>query len=150
MIKSKSQEKNSNQKIINKKDIFNFPINSNFSLSNINYFPNNRNKKSIINSVSLNEDNNIRKDMSNNYKIKNETSDKYKYNNLSTSLPKIKIKKNPIPIISRDSEKLKIYKEKRSNSQRKINYNMTNVSNIKAKFILKQNNYNQILLKEKI
>ena len=116
MVKSKSQEKNSNQKIINKKDIFNFPIKSNFSLSNMNYFPNNRNKKSIINSVSLNEDNNIRKDMSNNYKIKNVTSDKYKNNNLSTSFPKIKIKKNPIPIISRDSEKLKIFKEKRANS----------------------------------
>ena len=93
MIKSKSQEKNSNQKIINKKDIFNFPINSNFSLSNINYFPNNRNKKSIINSVSLNEDNNIRKDMSNNYKIKNETSDKYNIIIYQPVFQKLKLKK---------------------------------------------------------
>ena len=147
---SKSQKKNYNQKTINRKDIFNFPINNNFSLSNMNYFPNKRNKKAIINSVSLNEDNNLLKDINNNYQIKNTTSDKNKNNNISTSLPKIKIKKNPIPIISRETEKHKILKEKRADSQRNINYNMKNISNIKAKLMLKQNNNNKQIMLEDI
>ena len=147
---SKSQKKNYNQKTINRKDIFNFPINNNFSLSNMNYFPNKRNKKAIINSVSLNEDNNLLKDINNNYQIKNTTSDKNKNNNISTSLPKIKIKKNPIPIISRETEKHKILREKRANSQRNINYNMKNISNIKAKLMLKQNNNNKQIMLEDI
>ena len=150
---SKSQEKNiSNNKTINKRDIFNFSINNNFSLSNMNYFPNRRNRKGIQNSVSLNEENNILKDINNNYQIKNINStslDKNKNYNKSTSLPKIKIKKNPIPLNPKDSEKSKILKEKRANSQRNINYNMSNISNINPKYILKPNHiYKQILLED--
>ena len=150
---SKSQEKNiSNNKTINKRDIFNFSINNNFSLSNMNYFPNRRNRKGIQNSVSLNEENNILKDINNNYQIKNVNTtslDKNKNYNKSTSLPKIKIKKNPIPLNPKDSEKSKILKEKRANSQRNINYNMSNISNINPKYILKPNHiYKQILLED--
>ena len=88
---NKSQEKN--LKIRNKRDIFDYPVNNknnNFSLSNINYYPNKSKNKNILNnSISINESNTILKDIENNYHNKN----KNRNNNISTSLPKIKIRK---------------------------------------------------------
>ena len=162
---NKSQEKNINNKITlaNKRDIFNFPINNNFSLSNINYYPNKRNRNILTNSKSMNENNhnNILKNMKNNYQIKNITINKNrnKINNISTSLPKIKIKKNPNDF-EKEKEKEKEHsgiiritkkdKEKRSTSQRIINNNIHSVNNTKSKMTIKinQNNYKQIPLED--
>ena len=144
---NKSQEKNLNFR--NKRDIFNYPINNNhnFSLSNINYYPNKKNNKNILtNTMSINESNSIIKDIGN-YHNKN----KNRNNNISTSLPKIKIKKNPIQMNSKENEKereiAKLTKEKRSMSQRTIN---CNINNIKSKIIVKlnKNNDKDILLED--
>ena len=154
---SKSQEKNINDRIINRKDLFNFPINNNFSLSNINYFPNkrnNKNKNTIINSISMNNNNDILKEMFNKNKNKNInlSNNMNKNTNISTSLPKIKIKRNPLSknINNKDieKEKNKITNEKRANSQRSINYNILNSNNNKQKteFKLNENNNKQISL----
>jgi serine/threonine protein phosphatase PrpC len=158
---NKSQEKIVNNKIANKRDIFNFPVNNNFSLSNINYYPNKRNKNTLTNSISLNENNNhyndILKNIKKNYQIKsiNINKNRNKNNNISTSLPKIKIKKNPLSNdIEKEKEKengiikiTKKEKEKRSTSQ--LN-NIYSVNNTKSKMIIKinQNNYKQISLED--
>ena len=152
---TKSQEKNYNTKIRNKKDLFNFSINNNnFSLSNINYFPYKRNNNNNIftNSISMNENNQMLKDIKKNYH-KNKNMNMNKNNNTTTSLPKIKIKRNPIQLNHKDYDKEKeinkIIKEKRAISQRTINNNM-NINNIKSKIILKlnENNNNEILLED--
>ena len=153
---SKSQEKNINNRIKNRKDLFNFPINNNFSLSNINYFPNkrnNNNKNTIANSISTNNNNNdILKEMFNKNKNINLSNNMNKNTNISTSLPKIKIKRNPLSKNINDKdiekEKNKIIKEKRANSQRNINYNIINTNSNKQKteFKLNENNNKQISL----
>ena len=162
---SKSMEKNLDNKIKDRKEIFNFKINNNFSLSNINYYPNKRNKKNyILNSISMNNDANnnithILKDINSNFQIKKINLNKTKNNNISTSLPKIKIKLNPLNKFPKDNEKEKERdknkpeeekeKEKRSSSQRAIHKNVHRVSNMKSKIILKMNrNYKPIPLEE--
>ena len=165
---NKSQDKNINNKITlaNKRDIFNFPINNNFSLSNVNYFPNKRNKNTLSNSISMNENNSngVLKNIKNNYQIKtiNVNKNRNNNNNISTSLPKIKIKKNPLSNdIEKEKEKekengiiriTKKDKEKRSTSQKILNNNIHSVNNTKSKMIIKinqnQNNYKQISLEE--
>ena len=167
-LKSKSQEKslNGNISVTKKKDIFNFQANKDFSLSDINCFPKKRNnKKKLINSVSANNNsliNNISKYQGKSIIINKST---YKNGNISTSLPKIKIKKNPLSTNLNDKdnekEKININREKRAISQRTINYNSPN--NIKSKMVRKlsenynssnnnnnnnNNNSNQILLSD--
>ena len=159
---NKSQEKNFSDKINNKKDYFNFPNNNNnFSLSNINYYPikRNKNRNILTNSISLNENNKkiLKNIIKNNpinhlnktiYTNKNQT----KNNNISTSLPKIKIKRNPIEFIpknnEKEKEKNKSIKEKRSISQRTINNNIKKISYIKETIINNKNNNKEILLED--
>ena len=155
-----------NSKIKDRKDFLNCPINNNFSLSNINYYPNMRNKKnSIVNSISMDNDINnnathILKDMKrNNYQIRKININKTKNNNISTSLPKIKIKLNPLNKLTKDSDKekgkekeknkIEEDKEKRTVSQRAIHKNLHSVSNKRSKIILKINhNYKPVVLEE--
>ena len=154
-----NQDKNFNNKIKNKRELFNFSINNNnFSLSNINYYTINRNKKNNLNDlITIYEKNKIIKDIKKNYQIKNININNNN-SNMSTSLPKIKIKRNPIQINTRDNEKekekekeiTKLTKEKRAISQKIINYNIKNNNNIKSKIILKLNEINnkEILLED--
>ena len=160
----KSQEKDIKKRIINQKDFFNFPTNNNFSLSNINYYKNKRNKKeTLTNSISMNEKSGILKDIKNNYQIKNIkiTKSRNKDINNSTSLPKIKNKRNPLSktIIDAEkgkenkfqTEKDKEEKDKRSSSQRIINTNkINNIIDFKSKILLKfnHNNNKKISLEE--
>ena len=157
-LKSKSQEKsfNDNTNIINKKDIINFPMNNDFSFFDVKYFPNKRNSNNnLMNSKTVNNNNsniinNIRQIQNSNLII---NKSMYKHSNISTSLPKIKIKKNPLPSILNNKEiekdktfldKTTITKEKRSISQRSINHNIQNISNMKSKIVNKFSENNNI------
>ena len=157
-IKSRSQEKSfcgGHTNIQNKNEKLSYPAINDFSLSNVNYFPNKRktNKRVLINSISVNNNNqnhhNYLKDLSK-FQNKNLVINKsiYKNVNASTSLPKIKIKKNPLAmnltnnnhkeIKETEKGKNSIIKEKRAVSQRNINYNIQNI-NMKSKMASKNN-----------
>jgi protein phosphatase 2C family protein 2/3 len=63
----------------------------------------------------------------------------YKKENISTSLPKIKIKKNPLSYKEIEKDTIVLNKEKRAVSQRTINYNIQKITNIKSKIATKFN-----------
>lgn len=149
---SKSQEKNFNSKNISKKDYSKFPIQTNFSLSNINYFPHKRNniKDNFSNSLIINENNSFFKDKQQyNFLSKhiNLQKENLNYKNkgiiISTSLPKINLRNNPICL--KEKERAKEEKEKnkkrRAVSQRTIN----NMKNIQPQETHKQSENNIIL-----
>ena len=148
-LKSKSQEKsvnddnNNNTKKKEKKDILYFPMNNDFSLSNAGRFPNKRNNKiklmeSISENSNLNHNNNIINNLKQ-FPSKN-INTLYKKENISTSLPKIKIKKNPLSNKEIEKDTIMLNKEKRAVSQRTINYyNIQKITNIKSKIATKFN-----------
>ena len=154
---SKSQEKNYNSKDISKKDYFKFPIQTNFSLSNINYFPHRRNniKDIFSNSLTNNENNSFFKDKQQynflNKHINHPKEDHYyrnknKSNIISTSLPKINLGNNPICLIKEKDRKKEENKKRRAISQKNIN----NMKNIQPQLIYSQNenNNSKIILED--
>ena len=154
---SKSQEKNYNSKDISKKDYFKFPIQTNFSLSNINYFPHRRNniKDIFSNSLTNNENNSFFKDKQQynflNKHINHPKEDHYyrnknKSNLISTSLPKINLGNNPICLIKEKDRKKEENKKRRAISQKNIN----NMKNIQPQLIYSQNenNNSKIILED--
>ena len=157
---SKSQEKNFIDKNKNIKDFYYFPVNTNFSLSNINYFPHKRNNNKIMLSNSLSIDNNSilrERQQLNNYQNINNANNTYnikEYKNInkdkiSVSLPKIKLNINSLNSRDKliDKEKLKLNKDNRTKSQRTIN---NNIYNIQTKIAYNQNDNNnyKILLED--
>jgi serine/threonine protein phosphatase PrpC len=164
-LKSKRKEKsfNDNTNIMSKKDICSIPANNEFSFLD-SCFQNKRiNKAKLINASLVNYNNNIFNNM-NKYQGKKIFFNKsmYKNGNISTSLPKIKITKNPISTNLNhkeiEKEKNSILREKRAISQRTINYNIQNITKIKTNLANKlnennndannNNNKSQILLNE--
>ena len=156
---SKSQEKNYNSKDIPKKDYFKFPIQTNFSLSNINYFPHRRNKikDNFSNSLTNNENNSFFKDKQqynflnkhiNHPKENHYYKNKNKGNIISTSLPKINLGNNPICLIKEKDRK----KEEKENKKRRAisQKNINNMKNIQSQLIYNQNenNNSQIILED--
>ena len=151
---SKSQEKDFNSKNISKKDYFKFPAQANLSLSNINYFPHKRNnvKENFVNTLTINENNSFFKDkLQYNFLNKHINHQKENHNNknkgiiISTSLPKIKLKNNPISLKEIDRKK-----EQKENKKRKAISQRTIMKNVQPQLIYKQgeNNNSKIILED--